>query len=75
MIFEDWELKVIEDKLSDDLIDFGIKMKIKEIRKISNNKRYTLRTTDWLSESGKKRRGKKKIKNNIFLLKTYLLFF
>ena len=66
MIFEDWELKVIEDKLSDnDLVDFGIKVKIKEIRKISNNKRYTLRTTDWLSESGKKRRGKKKIKNKI----------
>ena len=62
MIFEDWELKVIEDKLSDDLVDFGIKMKIKEIRKISNNKRYTVRTTDWLSESGKKRRGKKKLK-------------
>ena len=72
MIFEDWELKVIEDKLNDnDLVDFGIKLKIKEIRKTSNNKRYTLRTTDWLSESGKKRRGKKKIKNNIFLLKTY----
>ena len=63
MIFEDWELKVIEDKLNDnDLVDFGIKLKIKEIRKTSHNKRYTLRTTDWLSESGKKRRGKKKNK-------------
>ena len=63
MIFEDWELKVIEDILNEyDLVDFGIKVKIKEIRKTSNNKRYTLRTTDWLSESGKKRRGKKKIK-------------
>ena len=63
MIFEDWELKVIEDKLNDnDLVDFGIKLKRKEIRKTSNNKRYTLRTTVWLSESGKKRKGKKKIK-------------
>lgn len=69
MIFEDWELKVIEGKLSDnDLVDFGIKVKIKEIRKTSNNKRYTLRTTDWLSESGKKRRGKKKIKNKTYFL-------
>ena len=67
MIFEDWELKVIEDKLNEnDLVDFGIKLKIKEIRKTSNNKRYTLRTTDWLSESGKKRRCKKKIKTTYF---------
>ena len=60
-------IPVIEAKLNENnLVDFGLKVKIKETRKTSNNKRYTLRTTDWLSESGKKRRGKKKIKTTYF---------
>lgn len=66
MIFEDWELKRIEESLDGEkLSDFGIKMKIQEIRKLSNNKRYSLRTTDWLSESAKKKRGKKKEKKTV----------
>lgn len=63
MIFEDWELDVIENALNaNELSDFSIKTKIQNIRSTSVNKRYSLRTTDWLSESGKRRRGKKKDK-------------
>ena len=60
MIFEDWELLTIEKALeftakSSDVLCFDtIKIKIDKIRSESKNKRYSLRTTDWLVENGKK---------------------
>lgn len=64
MIFEDWELAEICKVLqkSDSISKTMIALKIEELRKTSKNKRYTLRTTDWLSESARNR--KRKIKNN-----------
>ena len=59
MIFEEWELNEILKVLTDDLKHFNIKIKIKSLMQTSRNKRYTLRTTDWLSDAAKKR-GKKK---------------
>lgn len=62
MIFEDWELREINKALLDSESISGIMIsnKIEELRKTSKNKRYSLRTTDWLSESAKKQKNKKK---------------
>lgn len=61
MIFEKWELERICKNLDDKtLADFGIKMKLEEIMKKSVNKRFSLRTTDWCVENGKKSRKEKK---------------
>jgi len=69
MIFEDWELVTIERALdftannNEDLLFDCLKLKIEQVREKSINKRYTLRTTDWCVENGKKsgeiRRNKK----------------
>ena len=62
MVFEEWELNVIVDSLekNDNLLNDGIVAKLKHLQFQSKNKRYTFRSTDWLSEAGRKR--KKKIK-------------
>lgn len=70
MIFEDWELLTIEKALDytaqnvPELSFDCLKIKIERIRSESINKRYTLRTTDWLVENGKKsaitRKGRRK---------------
>jgi len=62
MIFEEWELNVIVDSLksTNNLMTDGIVYKIRGLQSQSKNKRYTFRSTDWLSEAGRKR--KKKIK-------------
>ena len=62
MIFEDWELREINKALLDSESISGIMIsnKIEELRKTSKNKRYSLRTTDWLSESAKKNKGRKR---------------
>ena len=65
MIFQQWELNEIIKLLDvdkDNLIYFNISTKLKQLMSTSINKRYTLRTTDWLSESAKKRKGKKRNK-------------
>ena len=54
MIFEDWELDIIKSCVEDNVFGFGIRMKIEQLQETSKNKRYTLRTTDWLSEASKK---------------------
>ena len=63
MIFEERELETISKALenSDSLVCSMIKLKLDEIRSQSLNKRYSLRTTDWLVENGKKskKRGRK----------------
>ena len=63
MIFEERELETISKALenSDSLACSMIKLKLDEIRSQSLNKRYSLRTTDWLVENGKKskKRGRK----------------
>lgn len=69
MIFEDWELITIEKALdftaeNNENLSFNcLKLKIEQVRSKSINKRYTLRTTDWCVENGKKsaenRRNKK----------------
>ena len=58
MIFEDWELNEICKilKADESISAFMISSKIEQLRLTSKNKRYTLRTTDWLSESAKKRK-------------------
>lgn len=62
MIFEEWELNLIVDSLenNDNLMNDGVITKIKTLQSQSRNKRYTFRSTDWLSEAGKKRTGKHK---------------
>ncbi len=62
MIFEDWELNIIKKALNDtDLMQCAIiSNKIEQLQATSRNKRYTLRTTDWLSDSAKRQKGKKK---------------
>lgn len=61
MIFEEWELNLIIDSLEekDNLMNNSIVTKIKTLQSQSKNKRYTFRSTDWLSEAGKKRSGKR----------------
>lgn len=60
MIFEDWELITIEKALdftakNNENLSFDcLKLKIEQVRSKSINKRYTLRTTDWCVENGKK---------------------
>lgn len=63
MIFEEWELNLIIDSLEekDNLMNNSIVTKIKTLQSQSKNKRYTFRSTDWLSEAGKKRSGKRNI--------------
>lgn len=62
MIFEDWELNEICKilKADESISAFMISSKIEQLRLTSKNKRYTLRTTDWLSESAKKRKRNRK---------------
>lgn len=62
MIFEQWELDNICNLLqsNDDLKYYNIFIKLQNLMKTSKNKRYTLRTTDWLSEAAKKRNKNKK---------------
>lgn len=61
MIFKDNELRKIISVLKSDneIISDLIANKIETLRETSKIKRYSLRTTDWLSESAKKRKGKK----------------
>lgn len=60
MIFEDWELVTIEKALDftashkEELSFDCLKLKIEQVRNNSVNKRYSLRTTDWCVENGKK---------------------
>ena len=69
MVFEDWELITIEKALdftaenSDNLSFNCLKLKIEQVRSKSINKRYTLRTTDWCAENGKKSAITRKLKN------------
>lgn len=62
MIFEDWELNEVCKALQDSESISGVMIsaKIKQLQQTSKNKRYSLRTTDWLSESAKKQKNKKK---------------
>lgn len=62
MIFEDWELNEVCKALQDceSISSVMIVSKIKQLQQTSKNKRYSLRTTDWLSESAKKQKRKKK---------------
>lgn len=68
MIFEDWELITIEKALdftsenSENLSFTCLKLKIEQVRSKSINKRYTLRTTDWCVENGKKSAKNRKMK-------------
>ena len=67
MVFEEWELNLIIDSLEESKGSKGNMLKgivvdkIKNIQSNSRNKRYSLRSTDWLSEAAKKNKGKKKI--------------
>ena len=65
MIFKDNELRKIISVLKSDneIISDLIANKIETLRETSKIKRYSLRTTDWLSESAKKRKRKKINKN------------
>lgn len=62
MVFEEMELRHLMEELekSDDLILFSIKNKIEQVMQQSIHGRYTLRTTDWCVENGKKNKGKNK---------------
>lgn len=65
MIFENWELQKIIDSLGDDVSSVNIKIKIEKLMSSSVYKRYSLRTTDWLVENGRKSARNKKKKTNI----------
>ena len=59
MIFDDNEIrKIISVLKSDNEISDLIANKIETLRNTSKIKRYSLRTTDWLSESAKNRKKK-----------------
>lgn len=65
MVFEEWELNLIVDSLEDskgNMVKGIVADKIKLLQSTSRNKRYSLRTTDWLSEAAKKQK-KKKVNN------------
>lgn len=58
MIFEEWEMKLIIDSLQSNngnMMNNIVADKLIRLQSSSNNKRYTLRSTDWLSEASKKR--------------------
>lgn len=67
MIFEEYELKRIiyclqhNNKNNEDLLCEVIRLKLEQLMLISVNKRYSLRTTDWCVENGKKSKRRKKI--------------
>lgn len=60
MIFDDNEIRKIISVLKSDneIISDLIANKIETLRNTSKIKRYSLRTTDWLSESAKNRKKK-----------------
>ena len=60
MIFDDNEIRKIISALKSDneIISDLIANKIETLRNTSKIKRYSLRTTDWLSESAKNRKKK-----------------
>ena len=65
MVFEEWEMNVIIDSLRANEANIMADMvasKLVKLQKSSSNKRYTFRSTDWLSEANKKRHGLKRRK-------------
>lgn len=64
MVFEEWELRKIIESLSKgskkDLSADLIRLKLEQVMMSSINKRYTIRTTDWCVENGKKSAGRRK---------------
>ena len=60
MIFDDNEIRKIISvlKSDDEIISDLIGNKIETLRNTSKIKRYSLRTTDWFSESAKNRKKK-----------------
>lgn len=65
MIFEEWEMNTIIDSLQSDngnMMNTLVADKLIKLQSSSKNKRYTFRSTDWLSEANKKRAGIKKKK-------------
>jgi hypothetical protein len=68
LIFENWELQKIIDSLGDDVSSANIKIKIEKIMASSVHKRYSLRTTDWLVENGRKSARNRKKKTSVSFL-------
>ena len=67
MILTEWELNTIVDSLENDgdnIVKQMIVDKIRNLQSSSRNKRYTIRSTDWLSEAGKK--SKRKTNDNVY---------
>lgn len=61
MILTEWEMNTIVDSLEadgDNMVKGMIADKIRNLQSSSHNKRYTIRSTDWLSEAGKKSKRK-----------------
>lgn len=66
MLFEDYELDMMRDALAGygsgtlygDVIAEQICDKLRNLQPQSYNKRYTFRSTDWLSEASRKRARK-----------------
>ena len=60
MIFEEWEMRIMVDSLKANeanIMASFVASKLIELQESSNNKRYTFRSTDWLSEANKRRAG------------------
>lgn len=58
MVFEEWEVKTIIDSLKandGNMMNALVIDKLEKLQQSSKNKRYTFRSTDWLSEANKKR--------------------
>ncbi len=63
MVFEEWEMNLIIESLEDstgNMISDMVVTKLKKLQSSSKNKRYTFRSTDWLSEAAKKKKVKDK---------------
>lgn len=67
MVLTEWELNTIVASLEsggDNIVKEMIADKIRNLQSSSKNKRYTIRSTDWLSEAGKKSKRKTNGKTN-----------
>lgn len=65
MVFDEWEMKTIIDSLKKNDGNMMTSLVIDKLEKLqasSKNKRYTFRSTDWLSEASKKRATMKRKK-------------
>ncbi len=60
MLFEEWEMNMMVDSLerNDNMVGEIVAEKLRRLQSESKNKRYSFRSTDWLSDAARKKRRK-----------------